>query len=355
MLKTPFSAKSHHFLLFLTCVVLFATLFSNTLLAQSNNASLTQAISAENKGKFDSALKLYKDAYIIAESSENHLSQIDILFGLLRVNQKLNRGADAFLIIERLERISAIVNDAQALIRNYRALAIAYQAVKRNEIARDYYAVAVEVAREEGSKKELASLLNEQAYADTLVHDLKSAIRTYSESKKLYQSLRMTNEFIDVSLNHLQALTLFGNKKLAVSLLRDLSIHFSAKTLGKRSLNSVLRFGFLIRSAHIKFNLPGHYRKQAFDYYSYVKRKTENVRNKISQYVYSLGYIGQMYADEGKYAEAIHFSRLALSNSESSKDLMQQFKWQLQLARSFSASKNISAAIEGYENLLFLF
>ncbi|MDH5257465.1 MAG: hypothetical protein OEX07_05640, partial [Gammaproteobacteria bacterium] len=337
-----------HFIFLLSLFLLVSNnVFSQD--ADEENLSLyQQALSAEKHKQHDKALNLYNK---LIEKKLNAQSQTDGLHGLIRVNQTLNRGGDAFNAIKRLEELTASISDSKLLIRNYRTIAIAYQSIGRNEIARDYYAVAVETARTQTDELLLAQLLNEQAYADTLVSDIDNALATFEESKKLYFKHQKKQEFINTTLNQIHAEILSGRKNEAISSLISLKDYFPNSNLPDRTSTQLIRLGFLYRAAHLKFDFTGSYRKKAFQLYMQAKQKSEQTDDLVNQ-SYANGYIGQLYTDEGRYAEAIIYTRQALEKSEQLNALELQYKWQLQLARVYKASHEIELAKLAYSKVL---
>ncbi|MDH3326857.1 MAG: hypothetical protein OEM38_09100 [Gammaproteobacteria bacterium] len=356
MHNTFFIPKPNFHKTLLLVTLILSCLFSAFLFAKEThqpvNLKYQEAVQAENEHRYHSALELYQLATKTAQSQNNLLNQIESLYGQIRIYQKLNRGADAFRTIKQLEALSTLVSDSATLIRNYRTLAIAYQSVGRNEIARDYYAVAVETSREQEDELLLASLLNEQAYADTLVPDMQNALITFDESKSLYKKHNKKTQYIDTSLNLIQAQILSANKQQTLSSLKELERFISeigASTLSPPSPSQLLRQGVLYRAAHIKFNLSGKYRKKSYD--NYVKAKNKAEKNSAN-FAYAVGYLGQLYSDEGKYIDAISFTQQALEVAQAHNLLQMKFKWQLQLSRAYKANKQTILAESSYSRVI---
>ena len=312
------------------------------------NTLYQKAKLAEKNKQYSAALTLYLQ---FNDSTRNDKDRIEGLYGLIRVYQQLNRGADAFNVIRRLEEISVSISDNRSLIRNYRTLAIAYQSIGKNEISRDYYAVAIETARQEADEILLADLLNEQAYADTLVSDIESAIRTFEESKSLYKKNNITQGIINTTLNQIHAEILLDNKEKTNALLLSLKKYFPNKIVPDRTPSQLIRLGILYRAAQIKFRFAGSYRRKSYLLYSQAEQIAETSNDKISL-SYVKGYMAQMYADEGKYDEAITLTHIALKIAEDQEALLLQFKWYLQLARAYGASKQFNLSGSAYANVL---
>ena len=194
----------------------------------------------------------------------------------------------------------------------------------------------------------LASLLNEQAYADTLVPDIENALITFEESKSLYKKHNKTSKYIDTSLNQIQAEILSDNKSRTIAGLRSLKNYFPNTNTLDTTPSQLIRLGVLYRAAHMRFNLSGSYRQKAFLLYVQAKDKSKKQKDPISL-SYAEGYIGQLYSDEGKYTEAISYTQQALSLAEKYNALQMQYKWQLQLARSYKANKQLRLSILSYQ------
>ncbi len=350
MLLNYYSTFSY---LTITClrgvIIAWVLLFSQQALPTEQSDDLQNAINAEQAQRYVDALSLYQLALKKARQTNQQQQQVEILYALIRVFQHLNQGREAFEIIKQLENLAVSIEDKSELVRIYRTLAIAYQSIGKHSFARDYFAVAVEMARELKNDDLLAQLLNEQAFLDTAIADYKSAFLSYEESLSLYKKLQHYSAAVDVSLNLIHAALKLKQRKKVLKLLNQLN-DLIKNTKLKLTAEQWIRRGLIYRAAHITFNLPGRYRKYAFQSYQQVLNSDNNIHKANAN-----GYIGQMYADEGRYDEAAIYSEKALSTLSASGHITLQYKWQLQLARVYSANKQISKSLAAYQNTLQAF
>ena len=318
-----------------------------------NGSPYEKGIQEEREGNYSSALSFYQLALEHSQRANKPIQQSNILLGLVRIYQKLNRYTEVEKTIAVLETLTASLDDHHTLIKNYRAISIAYQSIRRFRLARDYFTVAVELARTNSDAPTLAMLLNEQGFADTLIQDFSSGIISFGESKEIYQRLKKHDKAFDALLNEIQAAILLGDKENSVKLLRELEkkIRLTIKSLTSAQ---ALRICLQYRAAHINFNLDGSYRKRAYTFLSKVEKKSLKEKDYVS-YSYAKGYIGQMYADSGRYQESIAETNVALSKALEYDLILLIHRWRLQLARAYAASGDVEKSLQYYQEVVDLY
>jgi CHAT domain-containing protein len=103
--------------------------------------------------------------------------------------------------------------------------------------------------------------------------------------------------------------------------------------------------------AQWRFGLGAEWRRQSYDAYRAgleVARGIDNQRL-IS---HALGSIGRLYGDEGRYSEALHYTRQAAFVAQEADAADVLYLWQWQAARLMRSQGEPVAAIEGYRNAI---
>jgi len=335
-------------------------LFAPSKHAMSDNADnnenlvkqlISQGLEEMVKTHWLKAAEYYKKARELAKEDKLLQLEVDALFALLEVYQLQLNSVDAFNIAKEIENLAVHLNDEFSIVRSYRLLGISYQAVAQNELARDYFAVAAETARHLKNPSLLAQLLNELGYADVLLLDYRSAYNTFDESYQVSRSINDKSLMLLALINKQRSAIALGNKRVlsgGFSRIEKLINEIGRKNqvAGER-----ISLGTLYRSALIKLKLDKQLRKKAFDQYQQAL-KTAKKQNDLRLESLALGYLGQIYSDEGQYETAETYSKQALEKAQKFDLLTLLYRWQLQLARIYRASRERDKAINYYYQTL---
>lgn len=324
--------------------------------AEDNNSSsienslliLNKAKQAASNHQWEIAEGLYKKAKANAVQQGDTQKTLDILFSLLTVYQQQSDGVSAFAIAAEIEQLAVSLSDPFSLTRSYRLLGIAYQSLANNALARDYYSVAVESARDVNQPLLMASLLNELGYADVLVEDYQSAKASFEESYRIARSKNAQDLMLQAQINLLRVQIALGNKQKIKQKFVLLERLIKEIPESEELVEKYISIGTLYRTAQIKLNLNQKYRKTAYTWYERSLKLAKKYENQQLQSIAN-GYIGQVYADEAQYGISGQFTLEAIVLAQKINNLDLLYRWTVQLARVLSAQNKVDSALKQYE------
>ena len=324
---------------------------SNSTPVETRSSILDNAKQAASDHQWGMAEKLYKKAKKNSIQQGDADRTLDILFSLLTVYQQQSDGVSAFKVATEIEQLVVNLSDPFSLSRSYRLLGIAYQSLANNELARDYYSVAVESARELNNPTLLASLLNELGYADVLVTDYRSAKMSFEESYRLARSMNLQDLMLQAQINLLRVIIALGEKEKIKQKFNLLESLITEIPVSEKIVENYISLGTLYRTAQIKLELNHSYRKTAYLWHERSLKLAKKYKNNQLQSI-SNGYIGQIYADEKQYTIAGRFTQEAIVLAQKINNLDLVYRWSVQLSRIFSAQNKIGSALKQYKSAI---
>ena len=116
-------------------------------------------------------------------------------------------------------------------------------------------------------------------------------------------------------------------------------------------LDSMLNIGDLYRTAQVRFGLNATWRKQAYQIFNAARVIAGNQNNQRAL-SYALGYLGQLYEDENRLKEALHYTRKASFSAQEADAKESLYRWTWQSARLLRKRGEISKAIPAYRQAI---
>ena len=211
----------------------------------------------------------------------------------------------------------------------------------------DYLTKAIDLARSQENKKMLASLFYERGISYSAVGDYDSAISSLTDAEQVFNGLPTDKLSINIEIQLANALIENQVQHGLSDRLDKLSSTIKTLPTSKDKAENLFSVGILYHAAQRQLGLTPELRKNAFNAFVASQAIQSTQKDALLQ-SYLLGYIGQLYEDEGRYVEAMEYSRRAAFTAQSINAFESLFKWEWQIARLLKASNDNTAALDAY-------
>ncbi|HEY5604884.1 MAG TPA: CHAT domain-containing protein [Gammaproteobacteria bacterium] len=223
----------------------------------------------------------------------------------------------------------ASAREAESLAKLWHRLAVVSRIQGEHYTAIDQLNRAVDSARAAPDAKLPPLLLADLGASYLLAGEYAAAVNSLTESLKLFPKPYTDAAPIKAGINLVHALIEQRQKPGIETRLAELneSINVLADAQERRAL--LLSLGRLYQLAQQQLAFPDSWRKKSFDIFA--NARTLSPPPGLETYLD--GFTGELYEDEGRYEEAMVFTRRALFRAQNlnAKDVV--FRWEWQLAR----------------------
>jgi CHAT domain-containing protein len=345
----PYYSKIGHFALRLTTVILLSAVFS-VFAGESTSKPLENA-SAQQDG--------FKNATVYWSNQAKYFEKVGEIDKQISALLQL---ADAYQTQGKIQASMTALNDANTLTDKIHSphlkasvlnsLGKAHTAIKKYDTATEYFHKSEEKARTLHATGLLAAIFNNQGNLQTQQEKFDYAIEFYEKSIQLAQSAGYLTLVEKASVNSAIAASKTNNtKKVEKTLLAAKKQLKKSKNNHTKAFNWIT-LGQIAQQLSAKHSNPTEW--QAYAHYAFEEATVLGERNSnIRAISYAKGYMGKLYADSGRYDEALqltHQAIFALENINADKIL---FRWQWQTGRILKEKgENLATVISAYQHAI---
>jgi len=338
------------FLLAILSFFFTSLLYTSTLFA--SNADSQAALIAYQKGNLPSAIKLWTRSAETALVKKDFSSAVDSLWRKAEAQRTLGQHKVAVISLEKARRLYD--KNGKNLDQNKYALVLASYGDSLSHLGGVAGAIkllqqAITVSRELDDDLTLAIALNNFGNVLVFVDDLTAAQLAYEEAAELAVKQNNTRLQVKVLSNQIKAyqqqekLTNASEKlKLAISVSNN-SGGLRNKTFSLIGLGNLAWVQSELESKESK----SYWIKQSFDLLDaadVLARASGDTRSES----YAAGYLGQVYASQQRYDEAIQLTERATKAAQKINAPEAEYLWHWQSGRIYKQQQNIDAAIAAY-------
>ena len=276
-----------------------------------------EATTAKQNKNIVLATEKFKQSKFIAFKNAYSKRELDSIISLLEIFDAQHKQNEIKALLSRLENLSVKLYDPLDQVRCYRILAIFYQKFSRDELARDYFSVAVEYARELDDQYIKTILLNELGNADAKVDDLYAALSSFNESYTIAKTIGDNESMINAIINVVQVkIELRELDGLEDSL--DLIDALIEKNNTSHNYNlQLIKTGDLYYQLFKNANNKNDYLLKAFNYYSKAKTLGKKFQSPTLQAIANLK-LSALYLAENRKKEAEQLLDLSIKGFKAS-------------------------------------
>ena len=238
----------------------------------------------------------------------------------------------------------------QALVHD--RLGVAYHGLGDYRLAHQHLKTGLDIAHQLNDAETSAILLNDLGSLNTAFDEMSSAEKNfrlaYSKAKTTGKSELIVRSGINLARINIKQRRQAGLKSLLDEMLRRVDALSSTDAI---KLDSLLNIGDLYRAAQIRFKLNAQWRKQAFKIFNSARTIATNQNNPLAL-SYALGYLGQLYEDENRLKEALHYTRKASFSAQEADARESLYRWTWQTARLLRKQGKIKKALPVYRQTI---
>jgi len=315
-------------------------------------ASADAALSAYRQGKVLTAIKLWTDVADKALANKDYPTAIDTLWQKAEAQRVLGQHKKAVVSLEKARRI---YNKKQLnLDKNKHALVLSSYGDSLSHLGSVANAVklllkAITISRETGNSLTLAISLNNFGNVLVFLDDIASAQLAYEEAADLASEQKSANLQVKVLANQVKAFQ--QQEKLTESsskLKSAISISSNAGSLNNKTLNLISLGNLAWQQYKLEITENKNYWvKQSFellDAADVLARSSGDIRAES----YAAGYLGQIYAEQQRFDEAIELTERATRTAQKIDARESEYLWHWQSGRIYKRQNNLDAAIAAY-------
>ncbi|MCK4743785.1 MAG: CHAT domain-containing protein [Sulfuriflexus sp.] len=341
--------KTRHLIIFLSLLLLSITYQE---CAFADNSSSNAALNAYQQGKLPTAIKLWTRSAETALANKDYSSVVDSLWRKAEAQRTLGRHKVAVISLEKARRLYD--KKGLNLDENKHALVLASYGDSLSHLGSVANAVkllqqAITISRKLGNDLTLAITLNNFGNVLVFLDDLTAAQLAYEEASELSAKQNNTNLQSKVLANQVKAYQQQDNITDASEKLK-LAIALSNNSGGLRNKTfSLIGLGNLAWKQY-ELELKGnksYWIKESFnllDAADVLARASGDTRSES----YAAGYLGQVYASQKRYDDAIQLTNRATQAAQKINAPESEYLWHWQNGRIHKKQGNIDAAISAY-------
>ncbi|MEE9345343.1 MAG: CHAT domain-containing protein [Methylococcales bacterium] len=332
-----------------TANVVFAT--PNIITTQEFEIRNGHAEKAFQHGDFENAIVHWLSTADVFASRGETAKQITALIRLSDAYQAMGQNAASIIALNAANTLTDKLTDQRQKINIFNSLSAAYSAAGKHQRATVFVQQAIEKARAANAPGLLAATLNNQGNLLVRQKKLNQAVEAYSESIQLADSSGNQMLAAKASVNSVIAAFEMGIVDTIEVKLLIAQAHLEKiaddhnKAFHWISLGQIAQ-RLSVNDANQRLWQP--FAHHAFKQASAIGKRISDARA-IS---YATGYLGDLYAAENRYDEALQLTRQAIFAIETINAPEILYRWQWQTGQILKAKSEPKAAIQAYQQAI---
>lgn len=305
-------------------------------------------LEAFERGRFEDAVDSWSDAARAAASRNSTAEQVRALEFLARGHSALGRYRSAVQTLEDALKLAENSGDQVRLASLLGALGNACVAAGAPDAARQYLQRSVDLARADGDTPRIAAALNDLGNLHLAQRHREEAVSAYGESAALAQAAGLRTLAARAYANAAGALRELGRAQAAAAQLQAALAQLALAAASHETALTWIRVGVV--SQELRDALPPAHSElqlQAWHALSEALGMAERLGDRRAA-SYALGYLGKLYEDERRHAEALALTRRAILAAQRVDAPESLYRWQWQAARLLRHAGTPEEAIPAY-------
>jgi len=341
-------------------VVLFVVLAIGFVLAKASgtiaaieptpDSLMTQGLQAYQRGSFDQALAVWKQAADLYERAGKVGDQSRALTQAAQASESLGQVSQALQQLELALTLAQQTGDRAKIAGVMESLGRTYLTARKPDAAMQYLTEALAMAQAEGDRRLIAAIHNDLGIAHIAQQHDADALAAFATSAQEAQAAGDRLLTVRAHINAARmALKLHQTKNarnwldLAFDALKEFApSHDKAMNLIQVGLGyQQLRASMPDMNAPLLLRAAGVLLEAAT-----VAEQIGDARTRS----YADGYLGHLYETEHRYEEALQLTRQAVFSAQSANAPESLFRWQWQSGRLLAATGKLDEAIASYDH-----
>jgi CHAT domain-containing protein len=336
--------------------LLAALLFASAALPQSGRSDgpAERAKELARSGDFEAAIPLLRAAVEQAEANGDVHGRVSGLVQLAEAQQAIGRHRDSLATLAEAQAAAGAAASAAELAAIHGALANASLALGAPARAGEELARALELARQAKAAPLIAALLNERGNFESARGAWPEAARDYAESAALAEGAGEHALAARAFANQGRAAVHAGSSSAearqpltrAITLAAELPASHDTEYVMISSARSFARLADGPRAAATSPDLAEAHRLLVAA--EAMATGIGDLRGRS----YALGYLGELYEDQRRFAEALALTRRALFAAQQASAPESVYRWHWQAGRLLRAIGEPAQAIASYRQVV---
>jgi CHAT domain-containing protein len=316
------------------------------------NQLMKDGSDAYQRGDFEQAVEHWTQAVSVYERSAARLEQIDALIRLSEAYQSLGRYRTAAIRLDEARGLAADTDDSLLLIRIHWRMGSLYQAVGQPAEAERSLQEALSRAKSLTLVALTAAILNDLGNLAASQGKLADALAAYTESFQTAQAAPVTLLAATSLVN--AARVLFLSKQYRESKTR--LDHAGDMLLGLEPSHEQISAFITVGLTYAKLRaflveLNPELTLAAFQALHNAARTADQLGDRRAS-SFAWGYLGKLYEDERRYAEALEVTHHAILMSQQASAPEALYRWHWQAGRLLKGLGRVGEAIDAYQQAI---
>ncbi len=325
---------------------LAATNYSSV--ARQSNQAMSQGLQSFQHGDFEQAVRAWAEAVRLYEAAGKPAEQSDGLDRLAEAYQALGRHPEALNSLQRALKLAEQTGDQARMAAILGSLGNAYFLGGAIDQAKDYLDRGLAKARKTGNTAVTAAILNTQGTLWSAEQRYPEAQVAFGESLHLAQQTGNHPLATKALSNEARVSLQTGDSAKTGALLEAAKAALGNATPSHFKAYALVDLGQLARRLHTRVPAsPTRWRLWAYQAFKEAADIAEDLGDTRAT-SYALGYLGQIYEDERRNAEALDLTRRAAFAAQEIQAPESLYLWQWQTGRLLKAQGDVAGAIAAY-------
>ncbi|MDJ0915260.1 MAG: CHAT domain-containing protein [Desulfobacterales bacterium] len=301
------------------------------------------------KGDFENAIGSWRVAVDKLNSQDYDLRQCKTFIKISKAYQAIGQASKALEFIDRAMQTAAQIKNVSLQAAGLSQKGSIYLGIGQAENAQDNLEQSLGLAKIANDPKVLAEVYTHLGILFTYQHQYAKAQKAYAQAITIYRQLHMVElqsaaAHINAAMAYLQA----GQYDQAKSAADESLIVIKQTEDSHDKVFILINIGFVYQN--LRPHLPAIDNRLLAQTHQIFNQAFEmaNSLGDIRASSYALGYLGEVYAGENRYEEALQLTHRAIFAAQKIDAKEALFRWQWQAGRIYHQTNQIKTAITAY-------
>lgn len=313
---------------------------------------ISQGQAFYQKGDFEHAALSWEQALRLGDILKDTGSYIDTVINLAGVYQSIGYHQKALAALQTALPFAEKSEDHSRKAVFLNKMADLYFTLESPEETGKYLSRALEEAQTAKDPRVMANVLINMGNVLSSDGNYAGAMEAYEESLAITEPLPGDFEMKSKAMINAARTAFFaGNEEVARTVLNDALTKIKSFPDSQSKAGDLISLGLIIREIQKELPADSSFTLSAFSALDQAKKIARDLNDPRSL-AYTYGYMGQMYEDDGRYAEALDLTRSATFFAEQGNFPEILYRWQWQAGRLFHAEGDKESAVKSYQNAI---
>ncbi len=304
------------------------------------------------KGDFEHAAISWEQVLKLSDAQKDTGIYMDTVINLAGVYQSIGYHQKALSALQTALPFAEKSEDHSRKAIFLNKIADIYFTLESPEETGKYLSRALEEAQAAKDSRAMANVLINMGNVLSTDGNYTGAMELYEESLAIMEPLHEDFEMKSKALINAARTAFFaGNEELTRTVLNDALAKIKSFPDSQGKAADLVSLSLLIREIQNGLPPDSKFTLSAYQALEEAKRIADTSKDPRSA-AYSYGYMGQLYEEEGRYAESLALTRSAIFFAEQGNFPEILYRWQWQAGRLFSAEGDNESAVKAYKNAI---